>query len=289
MTEQPHTTPASLQDDEISLLDLLLVVVDNLRLLLLGSLLGGLLAYAISFLVPPTFESLAIVKGTQQTASLLTTAQVLDPVIDKLQLKKSGESLDLARQRLKKNDIKVNFNAKDGLVSLTAQAQTPEFAQALADELLKSYFGQSKPRGSERKRLEALLFATEERLKEASATAHQLNRRLSREDAKASVDLAQGYATLLASIDALEKKQQDTLKELQGFDDSQLLQSPTINQIMTSPKQGLIAMIATLATGFALLLFVFCRQALYKSSKDDETAGKVAELKASWRRALGKS
>lgn len=64
MTEQPHTTPASLQDDEISLLDLLLVVVDNLRLLLLGPLLGGLLAYAISFLVPPTFESVAIVKGT---------------------------------------------------------------------------------------------------------------------------------------------------------------------------------------------------------------------------------
>lgn len=289
MTEQPHTMPASLQDDEISLLDLLLVVVDNLRLLLLGSLLGGLLAYAISFLVPPTFESLAIVKGTQQTASLLTTAQVLDPVIDKLQLKKSGESLDLARQRLKKNDIKVNFNAKDGLVSLTAQAQTPEFAQALADELLKSYFGQSKPRGSERKRLEALLFATEERLKEASATAHQLNQRLSREDAKASVDLAQGYATLLASIDALEKKQQDTLKELQGFDDSQLLQSPTINQIKTSPKQGLIAIIATLASGFALLLFVFVRQALRNSGSDQETAGKLIQLRMSWRRALGKA
>lgn len=278
-----------MQDDEISLLDLLLVVVENLRLLLLGPLLAGLMAYAISFVMPPTFESLAIVKGTQQIASLLTTAQVLDPVIDKLQLKKSSESLDLARQRLKKKEIKASFNAKDSLVSLTVQARTPESAQVLADEILKSYFAQSKPHGSERKRLEALLLATEERLKEATATAHQLNQRLSREDAKASVDLAQGYATLIASIDVLELKQQDTLKQLQGFDDSQLVQSPTIDRIKISPKRGLIAMIATLTTGFILLILVFCRQALHKASQDDETAGKIARLKASWRQALGTS
>ena len=57
----------------------------------------------------------------------------------------------------------------------------------------------------------------------------------------------------------------------------------------SKPKKALIAIIATLATGFALLLFVFIRQALRNGAKDEETAGKLAQLKTSWRRALGKA
>ncbi len=57
----------------------------------------------------------------------------------------------------------------------------------------------------------------------------------------------------------------------------------------SKPKKALIAIIATLATGFALLLFVFVRQALRNAGGDQETAGKLAQLNASWRRALGKA
>ncbi len=57
----------------------------------------------------------------------------------------------------------------------------------------------------------------------------------------------------------------------------------------SKPKKALIAIIATLATGFALLLFVFVRQALRNGANDEETAGKLTQLKASWRRALGKA
>ena len=41
-------------DDEISLLDLLQTIVDNLRLLVLGPLAVGVAALGISFLIPPT-------------------------------------------------------------------------------------------------------------------------------------------------------------------------------------------------------------------------------------------
>jgi hypothetical protein len=43
-----------------------------------------------------------------------------------------------------------------------------------------------------------------------------------------------------------------------------------------------------LAAGFALLLFVFIRQAMRNASQDSESAQKMAALKASWRKALGK-
>jgi tyrosine-protein kinase Etk/Wzc len=56
----------------------------------------------------------------------------------------------------------------------------------------------------------------------------------------------------------------------------------------SKPKKALIAIIATLAAGFALLLFVFIRQALNNAGKDQESANKLNQLKASWQKAIGK-
>ena len=44
-------------DDEISLLDLLQTIVDNLRLLVLGPLAIGLVALGYSFTIPPTYTA----------------------------------------------------------------------------------------------------------------------------------------------------------------------------------------------------------------------------------------
>jgi len=57
----------------------------------------------------------------------------------------------------------------------------------------------------------------------------------------------------------------------------------------SKPKKALIAIIATLTAGFALLLFVFIRQALRNSSQNSDSANKLASIQASWRRALGKA
>jgi len=57
----------------------------------------------------------------------------------------------------------------------------------------------------------------------------------------------------------------------------------------SKPKKALIAIIATLASGFALLLFVFVRQALRNGSQDEETARKLAAIRTGWKRAIGKA
>ena len=64
MTEQTLS-----EDDEISLLDLLQVVADNLRLLVLGPLAAGLLALGISFAITPTFTATTKFMPPQQQAS----------------------------------------------------------------------------------------------------------------------------------------------------------------------------------------------------------------------------
>jgi uncharacterized protein involved in exopolysaccharide biosynthesis len=56
----------------------------------------------------------------------------------------------------------------------------------------------------------------------------------------------------------------------------------------SKPKKALIAVITTLAVGFALLLFVFVRQALANASRNQESAEKLSRLRAAFGRAFGR-
>ena len=67
-------TPAGGEEDEISLLDLALVVAENLRLLVIGPLLVGLAALGISFAVPPTFTAKVVMLPPQQQQSAAASA-----------------------------------------------------------------------------------------------------------------------------------------------------------------------------------------------------------------------
>ena len=63
-------TDTDMQDeDEISLLDLLQVLVDNLRLLVLGPLAIGLSALGITFAIPPTYTATTVIMPPQQQQS----------------------------------------------------------------------------------------------------------------------------------------------------------------------------------------------------------------------------
>jgi len=56
----------------------------------------------------------------------------------------------------------------------------------------------------------------------------------------------------------------------------------------SKPNKALIAVIATLATGFALLVFVFISQALKNAGKDPESANKLNHIKVSWQKSISK-
>lgn len=54
----------------------------------------------------------------------------------------------------------------------------------------------------------------------------------------------------------------------------------------SKPKKGLIAILTTLATGFALILFVFVRGALRNARQDPESAAKLAAVRAGFMRVF---
>ncbi len=153
---------------EVSLLDLLKVVFDNLRLLVLGPLLVGLLALAISFAIPPTFtattkflppqqqqssasallSSLGALGGLAGAASglkspadqyiaFLKSRSIQDALIERLNLveRYAAELPDDARLALEAN-IKIS-SGKDGLITLEASDKNPMFAAQLANAHLE--------------------------------------------------------------------------------------------------------------------------------------------------------
>ena len=54
------------------------------------------------------------------------------------------------------------------------------------------------------------------------------------------------------------------------------------------PKNALIALMTTLAVGFALLLFIFIRQGLRGAAQTPESSEKLARLQKAWAKALGR-
>ncbi len=282
MTDTPHYP----EDDEISLLDLLQTIVDNLRLLVIGPILAGLLALTAASFWPKTYESTAILKAEPIVASIMLSAAVLDPIASSLGYTPKMPADD-ARTKLK-GQIKASVN-KDKLLTLTTQANTPQAAQALAQAVLQQTYTQSQPRDSEKLRLQKQLAQSQAREKEATQTAQLLGRKLDSAGGAGASEVAQGYAQMVEMIKASQNTQLDIERQLQGLDASALVQEATLPTKHATPKRSLVAIIAALATGFALLLFVFIRQALRSASQNEESAQKINALQASWRKALGKA
>jgi uncharacterized protein involved in exopolysaccharide biosynthesis len=385
------TFSAAEAEDDISLLDLLQTIVDNLRLLILGPLVVGLAALGISFAVPPTFTATVKFLPPQQqqsaAASMLASlgglgglagaaAGLKNPADQYLAFMKSNSVQDELIERFKlqerydkkfKDDTRKELtdntratSGKDGIISLQIDDKDPKFAAELAnahvDELQKLLARLAVTEAQQRRAFfEKQLSQVKEKFTEAEqalratgvsssvlksnpasalAAVAGLKAQVTAQEVK--VGAMRGYlaetapdfkqaltelANLRAQLAKQEKdeptaaagqgdyvakfrefKYQETLFELFArqfemakVDESregaviQVLDAAQPPERKSKPKKALIAIIATLATGFALLLFVFIRQALRNGAKDEETAGKLAQLKTSWRSALGRA
>ena len=378
-------------EDEISLLDLLQTIVDNLRLLILGPLVVGLAALGISFTVPPTFTATVKFLPPQQqqsaAASMLASlgglgglagaaAGLKNPADQYLAFMKSNSVQDVLIERFKlderyqakfKEDARLALtgntrasSGKDGLITVQIDDKDPKFAAELAnahvEELQKLLARLAVTEAQQRRAFfEKQLSQVKEKFTEAEqalratgvsssvlksnptsalAAVAGLKAQVTAQEVK--VGAMRGYlaetapdfkqamtelANLRAQLAKQEKdepaaaagqgdyvakfrefKYQETLFELFArqfemakVDESregaviQVLDAAQPPERKSKPKKALIAIIATLAAGFALLLFVFIRQALRNAGQDTASAQKIASLKTSWRKALGRT
>jgi len=277
--------PAS-AEAEISLLDLLVTLADNIKLLILGPLAVGLAALAIAFYLPQTFESVAVLQAEPAVASTLTTASVLDPAATSLGLIQ-GHGVEVARDALR-GRIKIAPGRNDKLLTITVTGTTPQQAHASATALLAAAYEQSRPAGRAKTRLEAQLAEAKLRLalaQQVSLKVFEIIEGLESSPNKLQprgAESPRGYSELLGTMLAAQVQIASIESQLEGMTDSQLIQAPTLPERAVSPKKTMIAVGATLATGFLLLLWVFMRNGLRSAEADPASAAKLARI----RRAL---
>jgi tyrosine-protein kinase Etk/Wzc len=160
-----NNIPIGMQDDdEISLLDLLQTIVDNLRLLVLGPLAVGITALGISFSITPTYKAKTQFLPPQQqqsaAASMLASLGSLgglagavgsiknpadqfitfiksvtlqDSIIERFKLlERYGAQTKMDARAALSGSVSV-VSGKDGLISVEVEDKDPKFAADLAN------------------------------------------------------------------------------------------------------------------------------------------------------------
>lgn len=381
-------TPA---DDEISLLDLLQVIVDHLRMIVLGTIAAGLLALGISYSIPPTFTATTKIMPPQQqqssAAALLQNLGALgglagaasgiknpnDQFVAFMQSRTVQDALIRRFNLLERYEVKFAEDArmalsasarissgKDGLITISVDDKNPAFAAELANahvsqlaELLSKLAvteAQQRRVFFEKQLLNAKNNLTKAELAlqttgvnasalkanpavavgglaqlQASITAQEVKVSSMRGYlAESAPDFKQAMTELAALRTQLKRaetaqspsqagdsdyiakfrdfKYYETLfelfakqYELARVDESregaviQVLDLATPPERKSKPKKALIALVATLAAAFVLVLFAFFRQGIRRAGEDAQSAQKLSQLKRSWYRAWGRS
>ena len=385
----PDPQSMSSDDDEISLLDLLQVIADNLRLLVIGPLVAGLLALAYSFTITPTFTATTKFMPPQQQQSgaaamlaglgalgglagaagikspadqyvaFLKSRSVQDVLVDRLKLLDRYETKSREDARNALGDSVQIASGKDGLIAIDASDKDPAFAAQLANahvEELGKLLNRLAVTEAQQRRLffekqltnaKDNLVKAEQALKTSGVNSSALKAspgaavegmaKLKAGITVQEIKLAsmRGYLTesapdfkqaqtelaaMRAQMARAEKEEpavnsgdSDYIARFRDFkyhealfelfakqyemariDESRegaviqvldLAQSP---ERKSKPKRAQMAIVTALATGFALLLFVFIYHALRSAASDAESAAKLARLLASVRRSLGR-
>jgi uncharacterized protein involved in exopolysaccharide biosynthesis len=281
--------PTQVVNEEADLLDLFLPIAENLKLLVLGPLLVGLCALGISYFLPQTYVSSAIVNtpvtlqptpAEHVAASLMTSAIVLDPVIESLKLKEADEPIEIARESLR-SDVKAIAGRNDKLVTLTVMANTPDRAQAIANAILKQTFIESRLKKPDLERITAQLEAARTTEKKALAAAAIMAQRLeaTQPPSSAGSEIGRGYADLLNIASQAQSKVGGIEERLQTLSETNVLQAPTLPQKAVKPVKALIAAAATLGSFVLLLLLVMLRQYLNHAALNPPTKEKLSSIR----------
>ncbi|MEG0151108.1 MAG: Wzz/FepE/Etk N-terminal domain-containing protein [Comamonas sp.] len=284
-TTKPKMDTLNHPDDELDLLDLLLTLVENWKLLILGPLVVGIIAFGVSFALPKTYESsstLQVERGgsgftANVAASLAMSADVLTQIAPTAGLDEHLTTEEIVSKLNKR--ISVTVGKQDKLLNIQTRAQSPKAAQKLNQALLDALFPLSKPRGLEKKQLEQQLESEKRRLQEASKLEQDTAASIA--SGKAVTEATSRlYGELLSANSTRQRAILDMERRLEGLDKDDVIQMPTLPEQSIQPKKTLLAIGAAVVTILALLLFVFIRQAL-RSAKESspEQAEKIGRIR----------
>lgn len=284
-TEQIETLKDS--DEEFDLLDILVVLVENLKLLLIIPVLAALLGAGIAYVWPPTFASTSVYAPTQRYVSI--TPEVLASYLRAPDvLLAAAHAVDVApelsdEKLLKKMAqlVEANVGRADKLLTVTTYGKTPEAAQKLNQAVWEYALAKTAPRGLEAQQLQQQLQVEKQRLTSSMAMEKNVEEALrqgalNEKNVLLYGELLKANSQRLEAINALEA-------QLGGMSLTNFTHAASLPEEPIKPKKLMIVMAATLAGGF-FALFLVCLRVVWKNaSTNPEQQSKVQRI----RKALG--
>jgi uncharacterized protein involved in exopolysaccharide biosynthesis len=248
-----------------------------------GPLIAGVLAGGLSFFLPQRFESIAMLKLSEQEAALLLTDRVTGPLIQKFNRLAQFDATDsdIAAGYLKER-LKFRIDKQSKLITVTVTGRTPDEAQKLAEEAFIALFEELRVKGKEKDLIEKYIALNNRQIEEAEDVIKSIQNGLKRRWVNSDRYQESEVRSLLivnAEVAKLSKLNAEYHEKLKPKGDEVFVQTPSLPKRSASPKRGLIVLLAILASGFALLIFVFIRKAWASVAQEEETVKKIVLIK----------
>jgi hypothetical protein len=243
------------------------LVLENLKLLLLGPVIAGLVAFGIASFLPKSYTSVAYLALDETGARVADARMRSTPVIDKVlsEITAPRETLE-ARRRFVDGNLRMVVAAGESqktssLFRLEYSDRSPQVAQKVNSLFLEAWLESTKPAPDKRAAIEAEIERTDAQTKSISLLIDRLQK-----DAPSLV--AQSLQGELATpiLGLITKRDQNlanlvTLRNsLNGVSRDVLFGPPDLPEEPSWPKRGIITILAAFVTGLLLLMFVILRR-----------------------------
>ena len=282
-----ETPLVEVNSDEIELIDLLIVIAENLKLLIFIPLLVGVATLGFSYGMDKTYQSESMLSldkpgldfSGHLLSSYLKSADVLEAVASDIKFEPTQSMT--SRVTALRNSLQVSVGNQDQIVTLKTQAQTPKAAQELNASIWQHALKKTVPNPAELERLQIQLKAAKERLDSGNSLEAITVKALA--NGVTNESTSRLYSELLTSNSALLRNIVLLESQIEGLTSDNFSQQPTLPEFPIRTKKVLPAIVSTLGTGVLILMFVLARQALRSAVQNPEQANKIRRL----RRSLG--
>lgn len=251
----------------VSVRKLAMTVMENLRLLILGPLIAGLVAYGTASLLPHWYTSVAYLAFDQAGARDASVRMLSEPLLDKVLSNSTvpGATIEARRRYLTRN-IRIvaapgELAGQASLFRLEVSDKDPRSAQSTNSRLIEFWLDSTKPPPDRR----AVLAADIERYEAQTKLASQMIDRLQKEASNLIFpgslqgELATPISNLVAKRDQNLEKLISLKRELNGTSRDVIFAPPNLPQEPSWPKKGIISILTTVAAGLLLFMFVILR------------------------------
>lgn len=280
--QYPIPQPPIDQDYEISILDILVVLAENLRLIILVPLIVGLIALGVSYLIPPTYQSTSWVTLGEGSVAEMTSQDVMEKVLEKTDwIKASNRESALKKLRSK---LRISYNKKDNKLDIFTEAVTPNRARDLNILLINEYRSFSLPKGKILEKIQESIRVLEAEIPELEIATKKIGQNIEKVSPGTEGDnVTRAYVTISGQLAAKKIALYELKQQLTGFGSEVFIQKPTLPEKSIKPKKAQIAIMATLASGFLSILYVMARATYRVFSGDTEVSEKLIRI----RRGIG--